>query len=190
MQRFLPGRKPLGHQQCLNGYIVNYTDDFVICCRGTALQSMKVMRGMMDRLGLTVNEDKRLLRRLPDGSFDSLGYTIGRCCHAARTGRDYIGTRPSRKSVRRAMTKVSKLTDRRTARRPADEVVSQLKRLLLGRAIAYASVRSASRTGHWTRTPDMGSAGGCVGSTRKAARGPPATPTTNSTTSWGSYVLP
>lgn len=131
MRRFLLGWKQLGHQQRLNGYVVNYADDFAICCRGTASQSMEVMRGMMDRLGLTVNEDKTQLRRPPDGSFDFLGYTIGRC-HAARTGRAYIGTRPSRKSVRRAMAKVSKLTARHTVWRPADEVVSQLNRLLLG----------------------------------------------------------
>ncbi|MCY3771548.1 MAG: hypothetical protein OXG98_05975 [Gemmatimonadetes bacterium] len=79
MRRFLLGWKQLGHQYRLNGHIVNYADDFVICCRGTASQSMKVMRGMMDRLGLTVNEDKTQLRRLPDGSFDFLGHTIGRC---------------------------------------------------------------------------------------------------------------
>ena len=104
MRRFLLGWKQLGHQQRLNGYIVNYADDFVICCRGSAAPAMETMRGMMDRLGLTVNEDKTQLRRLPDGSFDFLGYTIGRC-HSLRTGRAYIGTRPSRKSVHRAMAK-------------------------------------------------------------------------------------
>ena len=131
MRRFLLGWKRLGHQRRLNGYIVNYADDFVICCRGSAAQAMETMRDMMDRLGLTVNEDKTQLRRLPDGSFDFLGYTIGRC-HSPRTGRAYVGTRPSRKSVRRAMAKVSELTARRTAWRPAEDVVGQLNRMLSG----------------------------------------------------------
>ena len=131
MRRFLLGWKQLGHQQRLNGYIVNYADDFVICCRGSAAPAMETMRGMMDRLGLTVNEDKTQLRRLPDGSFDFLGYTIGRC-HSLRTGRAYIGTRPSRKSVHRAMARVSELTARRTAWRPAEDVVGQLNRMLSG----------------------------------------------------------
>jgi hypothetical protein len=33
-------------------------DDFVICCRGTADEAMIVMRGMMSKLKLTVNETK------------------------------------------------------------------------------------------------------------------------------------
>jgi hypothetical protein len=38
---------------------------------------MTMMRGMMSRLKLTVNETKTRLCRLPDGSFDFLGYTLG-----------------------------------------------------------------------------------------------------------------
>ena len=131
MCRFLLGWQRLGHEKRLEGQIVNYADDFVICCRGTAARSKEAMRGMMDRVGLTVNEDKTRMRRLPDESFDFLGYTIGRC-HSQRTGRTYIGTRPSKKSVRRAMAEVSELTVRRTAWRSADDVVDRLNRLLLG----------------------------------------------------------
>ena len=131
MRRFLLGWQRLGHERRLRGYIVNYADDFVICCRDTAARSMGAMRGMMDRLGLTVNEDKTRMRRLPGESFDFLGYTIGRC-HSGRTGRSYIGTRPSNKSVRRAMARVSELTSRRTVWRSADDVVEQLNRLLRG----------------------------------------------------------
>jgi len=43
MRRFLLGWQRLGHEQRLDGYIVNYADDFVICCRGTAARSMEVM---------------------------------------------------------------------------------------------------------------------------------------------------
>ena len=37
------------------------------------------MRSMMRTLKLTVNEKKTHLCRLPDESFDFLGYTFGRC---------------------------------------------------------------------------------------------------------------
>jgi hypothetical protein len=48
-----------GHADRLNAHIVNYADDFVICCRrGGALKAMAVMRSMMSRLRLTVNEKK------------------------------------------------------------------------------------------------------------------------------------
>ena len=131
MRRFLLGWRRLGHERRLRGYIVNYAHDFVICCRDTAARSMEAMRGMMDGLGLTVNEDKTRMRRLPDESFDFLGYTIGRC-HSMRTGRSHVGTRPSNKSVRRAMARVSELTSRRTVWRSADDVVERLNRLLRG----------------------------------------------------------
>jgi len=36
MRRFVLGWKKLGHQMRLRAYIVNYADDFVICCRGRA----------------------------------------------------------------------------------------------------------------------------------------------------------
>ena len=44
MLRFILGWKSLGHQQRLGARIVNYADDFVICCRGTADEAMRVMR--------------------------------------------------------------------------------------------------------------------------------------------------
>ena len=35
MRRFVLGWKVLGHERRLDAHIVNYADDFVICCRGT-----------------------------------------------------------------------------------------------------------------------------------------------------------
>jgi hypothetical protein len=47
--------KTLGHERRLRAKIVNYADDFVICCRGTAVRAMTEMQAMMERLKLTVN---------------------------------------------------------------------------------------------------------------------------------------
>lgn len=131
MRRFVLGWKILGHQSRLGAYIVNFADDYVICCRGTAREAMAVMRDMMCRLKLKVNEEKTSLRQLPRDSVDFLGYTIGRC-YSTRTGRAYIGTRPSRKSVRRVTTRISDLTARRTTLLAADDIVQRLNRLLTG----------------------------------------------------------
>jgi RNA-directed DNA polymerase len=68
----------LGHEQRLGACIVNYADDFVICCRGTARQAMAAMREMMGRLRLTVNEEKTRQCSVWDEAVDFLGYTIGR----------------------------------------------------------------------------------------------------------------
>jgi group II intron reverse transcriptase/maturase len=87
MRRFILGWKSLGHQQRLGARIVNYADDFVICCRGTAEEAMRVMRDMMGRLKLTVNDTKTKLCRVPDESFDFLGYPDR--CYSPKTGRAY-----------------------------------------------------------------------------------------------------
>jgi RNA-directed DNA polymerase len=131
MRRFVYGWKTLGHERRLRAYIVNYADDFVICCRGTALEAMSAMRGMMSRLKLTVNEAKTRLCRVPEESFDFLGYTIG-LCHSPRTGRAYIGTRPSAKKVARLREEIRELTDRRWLWTETEERVARLNRKLLG----------------------------------------------------------
>ena len=131
MRRFILGWKTLGHQQRLGAKIVNYADDFVICCHGTAAEAMQVMRSMMSSLKLTVSETKTRLCRLPDESFDFLGYTIGRC-YSPRTGRAYIGTRPSRKKINRLCREISEVTACRYGLLDVEEIVGRLNRKLNG----------------------------------------------------------
>ena len=106
MRRFLLGWKTFGLEARLQARIVNFADDFVICCRGTGKPAMAAMRGMMDRLKLTVNEGKTLRCQIPEEHFDFLGYTFGRC-YSTKSGRAYIGTRPSRKSIHKVCQTIS-----------------------------------------------------------------------------------
>lgn len=131
MRRFILGWKTLGHQQRLGAKIVNYADDFVICCRGTAEEAMRVMRDMMNRLKLTVNETKTKICQVPDESFDFLGYTIGRC-YSPKTGRAYIGTRPSKKKVNRLCREISELTQSRWRFKDEEKQVAIINRKLNG----------------------------------------------------------
>jgi len=131
MRRFIVGWKLLGHERRLDAHIVNYADDFVICCRGTADEAMAAMRGMMSKLRLTVNETKTRLCRIPEETFDFLGYTIGRCW-SPKTGRSYIGTRPSAKSIARLKRAISDQTSRRWSSTDVEDQVARLNRMLLG----------------------------------------------------------
>src|SRR6516164_3924878 len=79
------GWKTLGHAAWLGAHIVNFADDLVILCHGTAEKALQTMREMMERLKLTVNENKTHLCKVPDASFDFLGYTFGRC-YSPKTG--------------------------------------------------------------------------------------------------------
>jgi group II intron reverse transcriptase/maturase len=131
MRRFVLGWKTLGYEQQFQARIVNYADDFVICCRRTGPLAEATMRSMMGRLKLTVNETKTKLCRVPEQSFDFLGYTFGRC-YSTQTGRAYLGTRPSQKKVRRLCETISELTRRRTTLLEPDLMVTCLNRTLRG----------------------------------------------------------
>src|SRR5213078_1333249 len=111
MRRFVLGWKQLGHESQFEARIVNYADDFVILCRGSADGAMVAMRNMMQRLKLTVNEAKTRICKLPAESFDFLGYTIGMYWSWPQR-RMVLSTRPSRKSVTRILAKISETTDR------------------------------------------------------------------------------
>ena len=131
IRRFIKGWKTGGHEKRLGARIVNYADDFVICCRGTADEAMDVMRGMMSKLKLTVNETKTRLCRLPDESFDFLGYTLGRN-YDTRTGQSYLGPRPSRKKIERLCRETGELTTRKSAGQAVEVQVGKINRKLKG----------------------------------------------------------
>jgi RNA-directed DNA polymerase len=132
MRRFILGWKVLGHEARLDAHIVNYADDFVICCRGDAEQALAAMRGMMARLRLTVNEAKTRLCRGPDEPFDFLGYTIGRL-YSPRTGGSYLGARPSDKTLQGLCRKLSEQTSwRRWWWLDEEEMVGRLNYILRG----------------------------------------------------------
>ena len=104
-RRFALAWRDHGHQDQLNAHVVNYADDFVICCRpGNAEEAMMRMQTLMTRLGLEVNETKTRIARLPEDGFTFLGYTIGR--FFGKDGRAYLGTRPSRKAVKSLLRRI------------------------------------------------------------------------------------
>jgi RNA-directed DNA polymerase len=143
MRRFVLGWKTLGHQDRLKAFVVNYADDLVICCRGSAQEATAAMREMMSRLKLTVNQVKTRVCEVPKESFDFLGYTFGRLW-SPRTGRPYLGVRPSKKRIARICAAVTQATDRRSTSRCAAEVVTDLNRMVSGWA-NYFSLGSVSR---------------------------------------------
>ncbi len=131
MRRFIVAWKLFGHGKRLDAHIVNYADDFVICCKGTAEKAEASMRQIMEKLKLTVNEQKTSICYLPEETVDFLGYTIGRC-YSPKSGRCYIGTKPSRKRIARVFDSIRELTDPAGITASEQEVVQKLNRLLSG----------------------------------------------------------
>ena len=131
MRRFILGWKVLGYERRFQAKIVNYADDLVICCRHSADQAMEAMRNIFRKLKLTVNEEKTHVCRIPDESFDFLGYTFGRC-HTAKTGRAYVSERPSKKKIQAVCRRISEATERRLCWRDTEEQVAHLNRIMVG----------------------------------------------------------
>jgi exonuclease III len=111
---------------------VNYADDFVIVTHpGGAEEATAAMRRMMEKLRLTVNETKTRICRLPEESFDFLGYTFGRQ-YSPRNGRAYLGRKPAKKKIRRLCGEISAATDRRTTWQDVRDLVEDLNAKLRG----------------------------------------------------------
>jgi len=110
-RRFLLAWHNHGHRDQLDAHVVNYADDFVICCQpGNAEAALERMAKLMGRLGLEVNTTKTRIARLPEDQFNFLGYTVGR--FHGKDGRPYLGTRPSKKAVKSLLKRIHERTTR------------------------------------------------------------------------------
>lgn len=107
MNRFLKFWRLKECGKTFRACVVNYADDFVILSRGKAAEALAWTRGVMPKLGLTINEAKTSLKNARAEDFDFLGYTFGR--RYARDGKLYLGARPSKKSLKRIKGKISDL---------------------------------------------------------------------------------
>ena len=150
MRRFILGWKVLGYARHFRAEIVNYADDVCVLGTGPAADMLVAVRWLMDGLKLPINERKTRCLRCPEEPLEFLGYRIGRNYRLMGEGA-YLGTRPSKASVRAIRRKVSSLTARRYGQLPAEVVVEQLNRALLGWAhyFSLGQVSPAYRTVNW-----------------------------------------
>lgn len=108
MNRFLKHWRLTGRDEAFCAYVISYADDFVILSRGKATEALAWTKGVMTKLGLTLNEAKTSLKDARNESFDFLGYAFGP--HRYRKdGHWYLGASPSKKSVQRIKMKIGEL---------------------------------------------------------------------------------
>ena len=130
MNRFLKYWKVNGLGRRLRAHVIVYADDLVILSRGHAEQAHEVLRAVMTRIGLTLNETKTKLREARTERFDFLGYSFG-LYYNPKLAKAYLGAAPSPKSRKRLKGKVHALTTPGNLL-PWPEVCRQLNRLLRG----------------------------------------------------------
>ena len=130
INRMLKGFRQTGREEQFQARMVNYADDFVILSRGKAKEALEWTRRVLERLKLTLNEKKTSIRNARQERFDFLGYTFGPR-YSRRTGYQYLGYRPSVKSVKRLRENVHEHLGRGNTK-PWDEVRDRLNQKLRG----------------------------------------------------------
>jgi RNA-directed DNA polymerase len=109
MNRFLKYWRRSGCGEAFRAYVVSYADDFVILSRGCAAEALTWTKGVMTKLGLTLNEAKTSLRDARQERFTFLGYSFGPHYPYNSRVRMHMSASPSKKSVQRLKAKVREL---------------------------------------------------------------------------------
>ncbi|MEQ1577215.1 MAG: group II intron reverse transcriptase/maturase [Hyphomicrobium sp.] len=122
-------RRDLAQQ--LNARLVRYADDFVVLCRRDTERPMAVVRHVLGRLGLTLNETKTRTVDARIEGFDFLGFSIEqRVSH--RSGKRYPHIEPSKRSRQRIKDKIKALTTRQRTPIPLEVIVAEVNATLRG----------------------------------------------------------
>jgi len=136
MRRFLLTWEQQEFPKKLQAHVVNYADDFVILCRGTAHQAGALAEGVLHKLKLTVNAEKTRVVNAWREPFDFLGYTFGRC-YKAGSSRVYLGAKPAKKRVQRIYQAIHDFLNRGN-HLPVKDVVYRVNSRLRGWAFYYS----------------------------------------------------
>jgi len=115
----------------LKAHLVRYADDFVVLCRKDVEEPLMVVRQVLERLGLSLNEAKTQVVDATAASFEFLGFSI-RMSRGRRTGKPYPHVRPSDKSLRNIKTKLTALTGRELTPIALEKIVGTVNRSLRG----------------------------------------------------------
>ncbi len=134
-----------GLQKRLGARIVRYADDIVLLCRrGKSGMAMALMRQVLARLDLTLNEVKTKTVNAYEGMFDFLGFTIG-MKKSRKTGRLYAHVQPSKKAEQKVKDRITELTRRERTVMPLERVVDEVNAMARGWA-GYFHYRNCSQT--------------------------------------------
>ena len=135
----------------LKAHLVRYADDFVVLCAKGVEESLKVVRHILDRLGLTLNEAKTKVVDATEASFNFLGFSI-RMSRGLRTGKPYPHVCPSDQSLMKIKTKLTALTGRELTPISLEKIVGNVNlSLKAGPTTSAIGIRTRS----WKRSRPM-----------------------------------
>jgi RNA-directed DNA polymerase len=130
-------------QQRLGARIVRYADDIVILCRrNKSGKAMAVLRQILERLKLTLNETKTKIVNAHRESFNFLGFSI-RMGESRKTGKLYPNVQPSKKALQIIKDRVTELTKRTRTVKPLAWNVNEVNATARG-WVGYFHYRNCS----------------------------------------------
>jgi group II intron reverse transcriptase/maturase len=132
-------------QQRLGARIVRYADDIVILCRrNKSGRAMEVLRQVLERLELTLNETKTKIVNVHQGKFDFLGFSIW-MGESVKSGKLYPHVQPSKKTVQSIKSRITELTKRARTIMPLEWIVNEINATVRG-WVGYFHYRNSSKT--------------------------------------------
>jgi group II intron reverse transcriptase/maturase len=132
-------------QQRLGARIVRYADDIVLLCRRTKSdKAMAVLRKILERLGLTLNEAKTKIVNAYEGKFDFLGFTLW-MGKGRKTRNYYPHVQPSKKSEQTIKDRITGLTARSRTIMPLEWIVNEVNATVRG-WVGYFHFRNCNQT--------------------------------------------
>jgi len=110
--------------------LVRYADDFVVLCRKDVATPLRIVREILGRLELELNEGKTKIVDAGKEKFRFLGFELK--MNVGSKGMAYPHINPCDKAVEKVKTRISEITARNQTWRPLDEVVRDMNRTLRG----------------------------------------------------------
>ena len=105
--------------------LVRYADDLVICCAGQTETPVRVLRQVLTRLDLSLNETKTRQVDAQQEAFDFLGFRFQRRC-SRRSGKQYTHVEPSPRALQRLKDRVKQLTARQRTAVPLPQMIGEV----------------------------------------------------------------
>jgi RNA-directed DNA polymerase len=111
--------------------LVRYADDMVILCRRGTEQPLALLKKVLFRLGLSLNENKTGIINTHKGRFNFLGFSLGMKC-SKRTGNWFPHIEATMSSIKRLKDKLKRLTRRQMALVPIGDIMKMLNAIVRG----------------------------------------------------------
>lgn len=112
-------------------HLVRYADDFVILCKGRVDAPMQMVKMVLDKCDLRINEKKTSIVNARKEGFDFLGFSF-QMRRSHRSGKVYPHVEPSKRSVTRVKAKVKALTNRRRTPIPLPWLIDEVNDVVRG----------------------------------------------------------